>query len=58
MPVGQRGRELGDGVREEIEHATGHRAAEHIGDPLSHHGHRLVPELPDRDHVGTQPVHH
>ena len=57
-PVGQRGRELGGGVGEEIEHATGHRAAEHVGDPLGHLGHRVVPELADGDHVRTQPVDH
>ena len=51
MPVGQRGRELGGGVGEEIEHAPGDGAAEHVGDPLGHLGDRVVPELPDGDHV-------
>ena len=50
--------QLGGGIGEEIEHAPGHRAAEHVGDPLGHLGDRVVPELPDGDHVRTQPVDH
>ena len=57
-PVGQRCRQLGGGVGEDIEDAPGHRTAEHIGDPLGHHGDRLVAQLPDGHHVGAQPVHH
>ena len=57
-PVGQRGRQLGGGVGEDVEDAPGHRAAEHVGDPLGHLGDRLVAQLPDGDHVGTQPVDH
>ncbi len=57
-PVGKGGRQLGGGVGEEIEHAPGDRTAEHVGDPLGHLGHHIVAELPDRDHVGTQPVDH
>ena len=57
-PVGQRGRQLGGGVGEQVEDARRHRAAEHVGDPLGHLGHRLVAELTDADHVGTQPVDH
>ena len=57
-PVRERGRQLGGGTRQEIEDTSGRGTAEEVGDPLGHLGHRLVPELPDRDHVGTEPVDH
>ena len=47
-PVRQRGRQLGGGVGQEVEDAPRHRAAEHVGDPLGHLGHRLVARAPRR----------
>ncbi len=57
-PVGELGRQLGGGVRQQVEHPAGHGAAQDGGDALGGLGHRVVAQLPDRHHVGAQPVDH
>ena len=56
VAVGQLGRDLGRHVGEQLQDARRHGAAEHVRDPVGHRRHRVVAELADAQHVGTQPV--
>ncbi len=56
--LGKLGRHLGRHLREEVQDPARRRTGHHGRDAISHFGHRLVAELADRGHVGSQTLDH
>ena len=57
-PLGELGRHLRRHLGQEVEDPARRRTGHDGRDALGHFGHRLVAELADRGHVGTQALDH